>query len=88
MKHIIWILWPAFIAAAITEIVFFALIDPKQFYFFGETVEFSTLGSYSIGFFIFWLICASSSLISRFMLPADVKNVLQGHVAKREVSRP
>jgi hypothetical protein len=36
MKHVIWVLWPAFIAAGIAEVIFFTMIDPAQLYLFGE----------------------------------------------------
>lgn len=77
MKHIIWILWPAFIAAGIAETAFFTVIDPKQLYLFGQTVELSAIATYSIGFLMFWLICAGSSLMTWFMLPQGIKKALE-----------
>lgn len=77
MRHIIWVLWPAFIAAGIAEIVFFTVIDPQQLYFFGQPVALAAMPTYSVGFLLFWLICAGSSLLSWFMLPQAVKRSLQ-----------
>jgi len=77
MKHIIWVLWPAFIAAGIAEVVFFTVIDPQQLYLFGRQIELPAIASYSIGFLLFWLICAGSSLMSWFMLPQDIKTALE-----------
>jgi hypothetical protein len=51
MKHVIWVLWPAFIAAGIAEVIFFTMIDPAQLYLFGERVEWSATATYSTGFF-------------------------------------
>ena len=76
MKHTIWVLWPSFIAAGIAEIVFFTVIDPQQLFLFGQPVALSPMATYSIGFLMFWLLCAGSSLMTWFMLPADVKTAL------------
>jgi hypothetical protein len=83
MKHIIWVLWPAFIAAGLAEVVFFTVIDPQQLYLLGRPVELPPLATYSIGFLMFWLICAGSSLMTCFMLPAGVKNALAETVKAR-----
>lgn len=76
MKHVIWVLWPAFIAAGIAEVVFFTVIDPQQLYLLGKPLSLPPLASYSIGFLLFWLICAGSSLMTFFMLPAGIKDAL------------
>ena len=89
MKHIIWILWPAFIAAGIAEVVFFTVIDPKQLYLLGQPIEMSAMTTYSIGFFLFWLLCIGSSLMTYFMLPQSIKNALESTATDRiELSRP
>jgi hypothetical protein len=78
MKHVIWVLWPAFIAAGIAEIVFFTVIDPQQLFLLGQPVALPAMATYSIGFLMFWLICAGSSLLTVFMLPRSVKGALDG----------
>ncbi len=89
MKHIIWVLWPAFIAAGIAEVVFFTVIDPKQLYLFGQSVELAATATYSIGFLMFWLICAGSSLMTYLMLPQSVKDALENTANERnDLSRP
>ena len=89
MKHIIWVLWPAFIAAGIAETVFFTVIDPKQLYLMGQPVELSAMATYSIGFLMFWLICAGSSLMTWFMLPQDIKKALEDLSNERpDLARP
>jgi hypothetical protein len=89
MKHIIWVFWPAFIAAGIAEIVFFTVIDPQQLYLLGQAVELSATATYSIGFFMFWVICAGSSLMTWFMLPQEIKKALEGLSNERsDLSRP
>jgi len=89
MKHVIWVLWPAFIAAGIAEVVFFTVIDPKQLYLLGEAVELPDMATYSIGFLLFWLMCAGSSLMSWFMLPQNIKTALDRAVGEHEdLARP
>ena len=82
MKMIIWVLWPAFAAAGIAEVVFFTLIDPQQLYLLGQPIDVSPMTAYSIGFLLFWLVCAGASLTTYLMLPADVKKLLNRHATE------
>lgn len=66
MQRLIYILWPSFAVAGIAEIVFFILINPRELFIFGEPVHFSPLATYSIGFFLFWAVCAASSLLTSY----------------------
>ena len=89
MKHVIWILWPAFIAAGIAEVVFFTVIDPKQLFLLGQPIELAALTTYSIGFFLFWVLCIGSSLMTYFMLPQSIKAALEITTTDRvDLSRP
>lgn len=89
MKQVIWVLWPAFIAAGVAEVVFFTVIDPQQLYLFGNPVNLSPIATYSLGFLLFWLICSASSLMTYFMLPAAVKAALAEFAGQREdLARP
>lgn len=67
MKKLVLILWPSFLVAGIAEMLFFTLVAPQELYLFGEPVHFSTLATYSIGFFGFWAACAGSSLLTCFL---------------------
>ncbi len=49
MQRLIWVLWPSFIVAGVAEALFFTLVDPQEFYIFGEVVHFSPLANYYIG---------------------------------------
>ena len=89
MKHVIWVLWPAFIAAGIAEVLFFTMIDPAQLYLFGERVEWSATATYSTGFFLFWLVCICSSLMTYLMMPGIAKEALRKAASEREdLARP
>jgi hypothetical protein len=72
-----WILWPSFIVAGIAEVVFFTVIDPQELYLLGEPVTMSRLGTYSVGFLLFWALAAASSAITCFLQRSS-----------REVNRP
>ena len=62
------LLWLSFFTAVVGESVFFALMDPKQLYLFGEPVFWSSPMVYSVGFFMFWGLTALTAMISGFML--------------------
>ena len=63
------ILWPAFFAAGVATMVFFAFVDPIEL---GRMtmphVELTRGVGYTIGFFTFWLATASSSLFTWILL--------------------
>ena len=56
------ILWPSFLVAIVASGLFFSAFDPDDLYPFGEQVEISRLGIYSIGFLLFWLVSAVSGI--------------------------
>ncbi|MCC7325279.1 MAG: hypothetical protein IT521_00550 [Burkholderiales bacterium] len=58
-----WIVWPAFLTAAVAELVFFSIFDPFDLHFFGAPLDMSRESIYAMGFFGFWALgCASSAL--------------------------
>ena len=54
------ILWPSFLIAVVATGLFFSAFDPEFLFPFNSDAELSTLGVYSIGFFLFWLLTALS----------------------------
>jgi hypothetical protein len=58
------VIWPAFIAACVLEVVVFALVDPQDLHWFGARLSVSRNGVYSCAFLVFWLIAATSSWLS------------------------
>lgn len=63
------ILWPSFFAAGVATMVFFAFVDPltlRDLSF--PSLQMSRGLGYSIGFFMFWLATASSSLFTWILL--------------------
>ena len=63
------ILWPSFFAAGVATMVFFAFVDPlalRDMTF--PAVPVSRGLGYTIGFFMFWIATASSSLFTWILL--------------------
>jgi hypothetical protein len=60
-RRLIWILWPSFIVGGIAEVLFFTAFDPLDMMFLGYPITWSREAVYSVGFFVFWAICAASS---------------------------
>ena len=60
MKRAILILWPSFLAAGAAELVLFNLVDPAEF-------EIGRVAAYTIVFFLFWALAASSSALTCFL---------------------
>ena len=56
-----WIAWPAFLVAAVLEVLVFSVVDPQDLHWFGQPVELSRQGVYTLSFFVFWLVTMLSS---------------------------
>ena len=65
--RLMWVLWPAFLVAALAEVVFFTVFDPFELHFFGAPLELSRLGIYTMGFFGFWGLGIASSALTVFL---------------------
>lgn len=62
LKHkLMWVAWPAFLAACALELLVFALIDPQDMHWSGQALTLSRQGVYTGAFFVFWAICMVSS---------------------------
>lgn len=60
-KRLMWIVWPAFLMAAVMEMVVFAFVDPDALNLLEQSISFTRQGIYTFSFFIFWLLIAISS---------------------------
>jgi hypothetical protein len=63
-QRIMWILWPSFLMAGVLEILVFAMVDPQDLHWFGQAVQLSREGIYTIAFFAFWFITMLSSALT------------------------
>lgn len=69
-KRLMVIAWPAFLAAAVLEMVVFALVDPSNLHWFGSPLALTREAVYTLAFFVFWgLTMASSALTTLLSLP-------------------
>lgn len=65
-QRIIAVLWLSFLMAIAATGVFFSAIDPLELRYCVSFPEVSRTGAYTIGFFLFWLLTACSSLLAVF----------------------
>ena len=66
------VLWPSFLTAGVATVVFFANIDPLTLR--AQTLpdwEISREGGYTIGFLMFWAVCAASSALTLFLFGSE-----------------
>ncbi|HKJ94567.1 MAG TPA: hypothetical protein VKA32_02930 [Gammaproteobacteria bacterium] len=62
------VLWPSFLTAGVATMVFFANIDPETLR--SQTLPWWEIGrrtGYTLGFFMFWAVCAASSYLTLFL---------------------
>ena len=81
-QRMMWIAWPAFLVAGVLEMLVFAMVDPHDLHWFGQPLDLSRQGIYTLAFFVFWLMTMASSAlttllsmspfeVNRCPLPAD-----------------
>ena len=67
-ERVLLILWPAFLMAGVLEMMVFAVLDPSGMHWFGaEAIEWSRSAVYSVTFFIFWGVIATSGAITALL---------------------
>jgi hypothetical protein len=65
MAHrMMWIGWPAFLAACVLELLVFALVDPLELQWAGQQLGWSRQAVYTAGFFSFWFVCMGACALS------------------------
>ncbi len=75
MQRMIQILWPSFLVAGVADVIFTTLFDPLEIMYRGEALIEHRIAAYTIGFFVFWLLCISSSMLTcYFQRSADEIN--------------
>ncbi len=61
MRLLASVAWPAFLGAAVLEIVVFSFVDPGTLHLLsGETLALSETAIYSLAFFVFWAAMAAT----------------------------
>ena len=84
-QRVIAAMWLSFLMAGIATGVFFSAIDPMELKYCVEFPEVSRTAAYSIGFFLFWLLTASSSLLAVFFIyPSHPDESTERQLKERE----
>ena len=75
LQRVSWVLWPSFLMAGVMEAMVFAVLDPSDMTWWGQSpIDWPRSAVYTVSFFIFWLLCSVSSSLSLFLAlspPAD-----------------
>jgi hypothetical protein len=67
-ERVLMILWPAFLMAGVLEMMVFAVVDPSAMRWFGaDPIAWSRSAVYSVTFFIFWGVIATSGAITHLL---------------------
>jgi hypothetical protein len=62
------VLWPAFLMAGVAEMMVFAVVDPESLSWFGnDLIGWSRQAVYTVTFFIFWGVIATSGAITALL---------------------
>lgn len=64
VRRAMQVVWPAFLTAAVAELVFFSIFDPFELHFFGQPLDWSRKAIYALGFFGFWGLGIASSTLT------------------------
>tara|TARA_R110000782_G_scaffold247564_3_gene334374 strand:- start:7966 stop:8220 length:255 start_codon:yes stop_codon:yes gene_type:complete len=67
-QRIATVLWLSFLMAGIATGFFFSVIDPLELKYCVGFPEVNRTAAYSIGFLLFWLLTATSSLLSALFI--------------------
>lgn len=62
-----WIAWPAFLLAAVLEMIVFAMVDPSDLHWFGNSLGLSRQAIYTLAFFVFWGVTMASSALTTLL---------------------
>jgi hypothetical protein len=75
-QRLMWVVWPAFLAAGVVEVLVFALVDPQELHWAGQRLMWSREAVYTIAFFLFWAIGIVSNGLTALlaMSPEEVNS--------------
>jgi len=66
-QRLMWIAWPAFLVAAVLEMIVFAFVDPSDLHWFGAPLALSREAVYTLAFFVFWGATMVSSALTTLL---------------------
>jgi len=85
--RLMWIAWPAFLVAAVLEVMVFAVLDPQTLSLFGERLGWSRYAVYTATFFIFWAMMMVSSALTTLLSMSPFEINRRQTQAQRDESR-
>jgi hypothetical protein len=68
VQRISAVLWPSFLLSGGATTLFFTMFDPWDMLACAGEPPLSRIAVYSVGFFLFWLLTATSSLLTVYFL--------------------
>jgi hypothetical protein len=72
IQKFIAVLWPSFLTSGVATILFFTAFDPQELAMVGGYGIISRMAGYTVGFFIFWLLTATTcALTCYFQRPCN-----------------
>ena len=63
-QRVLRIVWPAFLAAGVLEMLVFAFVDPADLHWGTRLLDASPSGVYTLAFFAFWAVTGLSSWLT------------------------
>ena len=75
--RLVWILWPAFLAACALELLVFAFVDPTELDWRGHPLGVTRQGIYTAAFFAFWAVSAGACWLTTLlrMTPRELDGI-------------
>jgi hypothetical protein len=67
VTRMMWIAWPAFMAACVMELMVFALVDPAELQWAGRNLALSRQTVYTLAFFAFWFVCVGACALTTLL---------------------
>jgi hypothetical protein len=74
VAKLMWLAWPAFLAACILELLVFALVDPGELGWSGRPLAWSRQAVYAGAFFVFWAVTLAACWLTTLlrMTPEEI----------------
>jgi len=66
-QRLMWIAWPAFLMAAVLEMLVFAFVDPQALHWSDQPIALSRQGVYTAAFFMFWVVIMAAGALTTLL---------------------
>lgn len=66
-QRMMWIAWPAFLAACGLELLVFGFVDPDDLHWAGTALHWSRQAVYTSAFFAFWAVAAGACWLTTLL---------------------